>query len=322
MKDEKFVDYRSIVNTYRDNFVNQVRGIVPKEETWCVLEKIHGSNCQIYYDEDGFKYGNRNSFIKGSFKNAHKVLPQYEEKIKKIYDKYNKPIRIFGELFGGMWDGKTLEMRVQKKVEYSKYIDAIFFDMMIGDEMIPYMDTCIILYKNNIRYLKPLSLCSLDDALKFPNKFPTTIPSSLYRLPTKNDNICEGIVIKTYEHEYKTNGGARVILRSKNEKFTEKQRIRKPRENVALTKEANELISILESYITENRMDAVISKQEFGKKDFGMFIAKFAKDVLEDAKNDEVNLNSVDKREMSRINKIMNKKIVEVCKDLFFNRFK
>lgn len=317
---EKFVSYSSIENSYRERFVNSIKNTVPKEETWIILEKIHGCSVQIYYDKDGFRYGKRNSFINGSFYNSHNVLPKYEEKIKKIYEEYKKPIRIFGELFGGLWDGKVLEMKVMKGVEYSKYIDAIFYDMMIGDKIIPYMDTCMILFEQKIPYLKPLSFCSLDDALKFPNKFPSTIPKNLYGLPTKKDNICEGIVIKSYEHEYITPRGSRAILKSKNKKFAEKQKVGVVKINIELTEDANKLIAILESYITENRFNSVLSKENYGKKDFGIFIGKFARDVFKDAENDEVDLNKVDKVEMSRVNKLMNKKIVEVCKDLFFKQ--
>ena len=325
---KRFKKYPSIENSYREKFIDTIRMIVPSSEKWITLEKIHGASIQLYYDDKGFNYGKRNSFINGSFFNSHNILPKYEENIKAIWEEVNKnrkikdlPIRIFGEIFGGKYNGKYSRIKsVQKEVEYCQEIDAIFFDLMIGDDFIPYCRAMKTFEEYDIPYIKPLAILPLDLALQYQNDFDSKIGQDYYNLPIIKGNTCEGTVIKPYENEYKTHRGSRVIIKNKNEKFTEKRRVKKVSKLAPFSDKANELIADLESYITENRFNAVFSKDEYTKKDFGMFLGDFVKDLREDAKKDNVAFESIDVNETRRVNKLINKKAVMFIKKLFFSK--
>jgi len=320
MKKEKFKEYSSIKQISNKSLLCQAEYLVPKEEKWCATEKVHGANILLYYDEEGFDYGNRSSFIRGSFYNSHNVLPKYEDNIKQIYEKYKKPIIIYGEIYGGLWNNETLELRVQKGIQYSKYINVVFFDLKIDDKFIAYKEAIEIFKEFKIPYLEPLKIGTLEEVLEYPNDFDSMIPL-LNGLPIVENNTCEGTVIKPFEGDYTTNGGSRVIIKNKNKKFSEKGKKIKIKLK-ELSQEANELISNLSSYITENRFDAVFSKEQYTKKDFGIFLGRFVKDLLNDAKDDKIDIKSVSNEEKSRITKIINKKSVELIKDLFFDTFK
>lgn len=325
---ERFKKYTSIENSYREKFIDAIISIVPKEQEWCVLEKIHGANIQIYYDDKGFNCGKRKSFINGSFYNSHNILPKYEENIKAIWEEVNKnrkikdlPIRIFGELFGGKYNGKYSRVKcVQKEVEYCQEIDAMFFDIMIDDDFLPYYKAMEIFEKYDIPYLKPLAILPLDLALEYQNDFDSKIGQDYYNLPIIKGNTCEGTIIKPLNNEYKTHRGSRVIIKNKNAKFKEKRSVKKVSKLAPFSDKANELITNLESYITENRFNAVFSKEEYTQKDFGMFLGDFVKDLREDAKKDNVAFESIDVNETRRVNKLINKKVVMFIKRLFFSK--
>ena len=190
---------------------------------------------------------------------------------------------------------------------------------MIGNELICYKNAIQVFDKYSIPYIKPLAICKLELALKYKNDFPSTI-CEYYGLEVQQKNICEGTVIKPYCHEYSTYNGSRIILKNKNKAFSEKKHTKVKSEIPELSEKANKLISELESYITENRFNAVFSKKEYTKQNFGMCLGDFIKDLREDAKKDGVKFDEIEAEESKRVNKTINTKSVTFIKELFFNK--
>jgi hypothetical protein len=70
------------------------------------------------------------------------------------------------------------------------------------------------------------------------------------------DNICEGVVIQPFVYtEYHT--GSAVMLKNKNDKFLEKNRIKKEPLSLEMN---NDFIANAECYLTENLAESIISK--------------------------------------------------------------
>lgn len=124
-------------------------------------------------------------------------------------------------------------------------------------------------YKSDINYV----IC--------PNKF-----CDLF-FKKENQLICEGNVIKPIEPAYFWSG-SRVILKNKNEKFSEiskskSNKVKKEKQEVKLSDEANKLFEIANTYITENRLRNVLSKMEkITDRHFGVVVGNFIKDTMTD----------------------------------------
>ena len=117
-----------------------------------------------------------------------------------------------------------------------------------------------------------------------------------------------------------------LLLKNKNSKFAEKKSIRKrqPRLFVEPTysDELNNLLVVAESYVTENRLNNVISK--IGNisvpKDFGRLIGLFSKDILEDfLKEYESEYALVEKSEQKILNRHINKLATQLIKKVYMN---
>ena len=102
------------------------------------------------------------------------------------------------------------------------------------------------------------------------------------------------------------NSGSRVILKNKNEKWAEKVRSRKHQPPLdPLSPDAEMLVAAMEDYVTENRLNNVISKIGTVEwKDFGKVIGLFSRDVMEDFEKDHGDLfSTLEKKEQKRITK-------------------
>ena len=168
-------------------------------------------------------------------------------------------------------------------------------------------------------YAKILLQGTLDEALTFPNVFDSKIPAWL-GLPEIEENMCEGTIIKTLKTKYFGNG-SRVILKNKNEKWTEKSKMvkkdRPAQKEVHFSESAQNIWEEIQKYATANRLNNVVSKiGEFHPKMMGKMIGLFAQDILEDFEKDFPKVfTTIEKEEQKRINKKLNSLVIEVVKD-------
>ena len=174
-----------------------------------------------------------------------------------------------------------------------------------------------------IQFERPVAILSgrLDEIIKFKNDFESQISQvdlSYEKLPVIEGNICEGIVIKPLSKEYRTYSGQRVIIKSKNDKFSEKKKEKKPVDDATsiLTLES---FNKMRDYINENRANAVFSKDSWTNKDFGKFIKNFLNDVYEDAQKDGIELPQ-DEKISNLLRGRVQKEIVDKFKKYFFGR--
>jgi len=113
--------------------------------------------------------------------------------------------------------------------------------------------------------------------IKYNNEFESGI-YKLFNLHEIENNICEGVVIKPIV-DLKM-GESRVILKSKNEKFMEKAKAPKQKVKKELSDDDKNFLEEVFKYITENRLNNVLSKMcELTEKDFGKLLKEFQKDI-------------------------------------------
>ena len=121
--------------------------------------------------------------------------------------------------------------------------------------------------------------------------------------------------------------GSRVLIKSKNERFAErksaKRRTKLFVEPVPYSDELKALIVEGETYVTENRLNNVISHigEVHFPKDFGKVMGLFSKDVLEDFLKEHGNLYvALEKSEQKLLNKELNKFCTAFVKQVYMSK--
>lgn len=328
-----FKTYNSIENSYQTRVIEQIYLHGFANEIFVVQEKVHGANFSFFTNGKEIKIAKRTSFIDENekFYNAHQILERYRKNVIDVFQKVKtihpdiETVVIYGELFGGGYKHKEVEsvkdaIKVQKGVEYSPYNEFYAFDIKLNGTT--YLDTDLvnqIFDEAGFFYAKVLFQGTLEDALKFPNDFDSKIPSWL-SLPEIENNICEGAIIKTLKTKYFRNG-SRVILKNKNEKWTEKSKMAKKdrpiQKEVHFSEKAQNIWEEMQKYATANRLNNVVSKiGEFETKLMGKIIGLFSMDILEDFEKDFPNaFKTIEKEEQKRINKKLNALVIDVIKE-------
>jgi len=158
----------------------------------------------------------------------------------------------------------------------------------------------------------------LKDCLEYPNDFESGI-YKYFDLPKIENNIVEGVVIKPNATVFFGNG-ERVILKNKNEKWTEKakQPKVKVKSDVKLTEDAKRSIEVISQYVTENRLKNIISKiGTVTTKDFGKVLSAYIEDIFDDVIKDG---NRPDFDDSTQ--KIIRKTISKVASDILRPNFR
>ena len=328
-----FKKYTSIENSYRTEFLDRIKGHDLWDRTYAVQEKVHGSNLSFYTtDGSNFKSAKRTEGLREDekFYNHQLLLEQNIEKFKAIADDVNQKfpdvsqVTIFGEVIGGSYPHKevnknNMALKVQKGVFYSPNNEFYAFDIQINCELYLDLEYVNSLFeKHELFHAKTLFEGSLDDCLNYPNLFPTTIPS-LLGYPAIDPNTCEGVIIKPLETCY-FNSGSRVILKNKNEKWAENSKhIKSINKKAPLSEKVKELQAIIMSYVTENRLNNVLSKLgEVTIKDFSMIIGDFNRDIIGDFTKDyNAQFSILEKKEQKQITKSIGFKSTKMIKAYF-----
>ena len=261
--------YPSITNSYNEKFLNEVRDATFSSDWYYVTEKLHGANFSFVVDYTReITHCSRNREINEdeSF-HDHKSLNRYHSQILKMYDELttfdNSILRIYGEYAGS---------GIQKGIDYGDK-DFYCFDISVDGIYLDLKDVRNLCWDFDIKTTPFITLANLEDSLAWSNEFDSLVLKKL-------DNVCEGIVISPARPIFLRNGD-RVILKSKNEKYAEKasrRKIKKPLVPMSETDSAS--LEILLQYLTQNRVDAVISKETYSN--FGKLLGAVAKDALSD----------------------------------------
>lgn len=332
MTDLILIKYPEIENSHREKFISQIKNELLTEGNWLVLEKVHGAHCSFISNGDEIRMAKRNNFIEGNedFFDWENTLARHRNNIFTLFHKLKREysplqqIIVEGEIYGGTYNHPKVQKvkgvkKIQKGIFYSPGNSFIAYDiriMLTGGELffLNYPEATTYLKESDIPYIPVIFTGSFDEAIRYPNDFESGI-HKLHELPGIEDNTCEGIVIRP-EHEKKMGNGSRVILKSKNEKWEEKIKRKRPDKiplGDQLSEEGKNILENLLLLVNENRINSVISKMgEVTKDDFGTIMKETYSDVIKDFTKD--NKIELEKKELGVVNKLLNKKVVEIVK--------
>lgn len=329
----EFKKFQSIENSYRQKEVQSVQLNFPKE-TFVVQEKIHGSNFSFWTDGKTVRCAKRSNFIKEneSFFGYEALLDRYEKHILYLFEELKsdnylcedlEELTIFGEIYGGTYPHPDVPRenvsKVQGGVYYSPDVNFIAFDVKANGSYVgfkKFKTACIV---GKIPFLDALYEGTFEECLAVGNEYPSTLPA-MHGLPEIEGNGCEGNVIRPINVLYFGNG-KRVILKNKNEAFSEKkQGPKKPKVQVDVPPEIQELQLEAVQYINDNRLRNVISKVgEVSQKDFGKLLGLLSKDVMEDLAKDHPKVLNLDNVERKMVTRLLNNECGNLIRPNFSN---
>ena len=282
-----FRKYNKITNSYSQKYINSI----PQDATYIVQEKIHGANFSIMVDGDkNVSFASRNKALDPT-ENFYGYLAIADELAQKARSvDLEGPYTVFGELFGGNYPHPDVEKQniksIQKGVFYSPGINFCAFDVYRFGNYLEVREANMLLARAGMLFSPTLLEGSLKQCLEFKNEYQTTIPD-LLSLPPIENNLCEGNIIRPQTTLY-TKKGNRVILKNKNERFSERKRppktVRPPDSEVLL-----QFKSVFLEFVTENRLESVLSKEgHVSQLDIGKVIKLMLQDVHESVAGETV----------------------------------
>lgn len=328
MTNQKFRAYNSITNSYNGTFIDKIKLEYPslvKRDDWYVTEKVQGANYTFYADcwhkaEAPYAFiraAKRTDFIgkDEKFYGHEKVHEALTKCIWELAHHLSKDIVVFGELFGGSYNGVSKGDIVQKEVQYHTHTAFMCFDIAVYNygniyTYLPQEDVFKLCKQFNIPHVPVLFKGTLDDCLEFNNEFDTHVPL-LYGLDPIAGNICEGVVIKPNLSYYLRNGD-RVALKNKNEKFSESKGVSTPVKNPStISGTLLQLLGRISSGLTDNRMSAIMSKhgEEF---EFSNAMKLLFRDSVEE--HCKAEYAALSKDEQDKIYKFCAKSLADVVK--------
>lgn len=326
-----FNKYTSIENTYREEFLDRIKGHGFWDDEFVVQEKAHGANIS-YWTTNGVDFfaAKRTDQIEDDekFFNHDLVLNEIKPQLKSIWSDLKSEtnglnqMTVFGEIIGGSYPHPEVQVDkkailVQKGIYYGPKNYFYAFDILINSERYLDVEEANQFFERyDLLHAKTIFKGSIEECLAHPNDFDTTIPQSL-GLPELKPNVAEGVVIKPSITRH-FNNGVRLILKNKNEKWAENKKHHNPAR--VEDKPSDKVLKLQEAilaYVTENRLNNVLSKiGQVGPGDFGKVLGMFNKDVVDDfLKDHHLTTDTLEKKELKLVTKSFAKTAADMVKE-------
>lgn len=277
----EFKKYSSLDNHHKERAVNTARALAGNVP-WLATEKLHGCNFSLWTDGTDVSPAKRSGWIQstGKFYRCTEVVEAHVPKVKNLFNDLKQTlgkvgitlthIAVFGELVGP---------GVQREVFYGDEKNFYAFDILAfaeGAEEPWFLDFDAVVYNCESHEIETVPVVgtygSLDQALEEANEFDSIVAG-------KEDNMTEGLVLRP-STERKTKTGHRLLIKSKNLKFSERKQNVAAKKVKVLTPEAQAEWGMFATYLTDNRLSNVLSKFEEGELDFGKTMQAFVSDAM------------------------------------------
>ena len=338
----EFKKYSSIENSFNREFMERVMAEMPADLEYVVQEKVHGANTSFLCDGNEVKFAKRTSVLAEgeNFYEYAELLEAYKDRVLSLFSKVKARfpeithISVFGEMFGGRYPHDDVKIShklslIQKGVCYTPEHEFYGFDIYLFEDenswFLPVDEVNELFEAEGFFYAKTLFRGTLAECLKYPNAFESNIAKWL-GLPAIEDNICEGVVIRPVVPMYLRNG-SRVLIKNKNERFSEKKSAKTRNklfaEPVPYSEALKTLIPEADVYVTENRLTNVVSHigEVHFPKDFGKVMGLFSKDVLDDfLKEHGSAYTALDKCEQKSLNKELNRLCTTLVRKVYMSQ--
>jgi len=318
----EFTKYAEMENSYRIKFLDRIEQLYSFDTLSCsVTEKIHGASFSIWYDGTDIKYAKRTAFISefSNFYNWTEAIERgdFDKKIVELYklSGATEHVALFGELCGGNYPHPDVpdsnERAVQKGVYYCPVEQFVPFDLKVDNIYMGTGSFAMNMKKLDIVCAPLLFEGSLTDCLNYKNDGESVLYKA-YRLPKlPSDNIMEGVVIKPCENLYM--GNTRIIIKNKNSKHSEKDRVKKVYTPIEFAAIEQKYIDILVSYLNENRIRNVLSKLgDVTQKDFSKLVGLVSGDCVKDFIKDNEEFTDLGKSARKKITRYFMKQHIAV----------
>jgi hypothetical protein len=299
----KFLSYPSIES--------KLYGHEIKEFYWVGTEKIDGSNLYIKIDENGnIRIGSRNRFLdEGEDFQGHTLLiEKYKTDILKLAEQVRalyKPemVILYAEIYGGCYKHPDVPKSKCKiiigRVSYTPNIDLAFYDIRTSIKSFLEFDESRKLFEQNNLPTPPI-LFHLPAGEDMPDiEFLQSQVYLRHKLPKIDENYIEGVVLRA---KY-------TRIKIKRSDFLETNHIR-------YAKKTPPNISDLPDpaqYVTESRMDSVISK--LPNPTYSDIFDEYYKDVVKSYFTDHTGVTGQSK-------KLIRARIGELTKDILEKKWK
>ncbi len=312
----RFVEYNDIENVTNKillEFKNSDK--YNPEDVWCINEKIDGSNMSLFFDEDdNIRCASRSRILNDNenFYSFQKIFDKYPKRsfVKLKYDvlEYAKKyfsetcsiVSIHGELFGGKYAGlknQPNSKAIQKRINYTNDTDFIIFDVRAYNEdqtmynFIPHDILEQLCEERELLCVPIIFTGTLNECLEWSDKHNADLSEiwklKLVGMPHEVEgNIREGHVIKPLKKTI-FKGMHRMIFKDKNTKFKEKMknknREKKDKVPVDISKEVVTLLDHAREMICINRFFSVTSKfGEYNIRNFKDLMILMTDDVIDE----------------------------------------
>lgn len=324
----EFKSYSSLENHHNGKFISKIRELALDSGEWVAREKIHGTNFSVIITPDSITPCKRSGPILPSegFFGYEIIMKRYAKAFEEIQaslaGRTLSAVQIFGEFAG---------TGIQKGVDYGEKDFYVFDIAHVAVNLWTYFDDRSVETLCNTYGLKMAPLIGrgkFEDLINLPNDFQIIVNRynelanseleranvSVWFLKEGTDNIAEGYVLKPNTPAWLPNG-ARVAIKCKNSKFSEKAKsdklIQPPKELSPI--DADVLMKFSE-YATWNRVSNVISKWgEVNAKDFGKVLGLTMQDIFVEAEREGLEINHAEDPVM--VKKQLQKLVGEVIRE-------
>lgn len=294
----RFQKYSSITNHYQTEFIERIKLEGKDGGTWIATEKIHGANFSIWVNATNTRIAKRSGLMPDDtgFFNVYNIAHELKERARYLYrtaklaDSKIKEVVIYGELFGGSYPHPKIEdnpkyKMVQKGVWYAPDLQFAVFDIKVDGEFLDCDLTYLYCVNTGFFPIPTIYEGSFKDCLSLRNDYLSVVHKE-WSLPKIKGNIMEGIVIRPVDNRY-LRRGERVIIKSKNRKFSETND-RKPKRPMKLRACGKKFIEMAIPMVTGNRYDSAISKiGDVTPRDFGRILGAIVQDIHDEISKDE-----------------------------------
>lgn len=341
----EFNKYSSIENSYRDAFLAKCHDRVG-DAMMVALEKIHGANFSWLVTADGIRVAKRSGLVDEleSFYGHSRFYARYAPTVKRLWDyivgidRTVTQIQLFGEIFGGHYHGNAVvgAKNVQSGMHYHPDTEFAAFDLKLThqdgtseylafsvmEDAIDDVNFMTMDVETRIKIAPVLKVGTLKELVAIDPLFHSLVPEhfgvSDGAVPTDRD-YGEGFVIRGFHRDYYV-GNERVILKQKNALFKEKEKTPNLKVVAELEPEVQEFLENVCSYINENRVRAVASKDTYDPKAFGKLQGDVVRDALEDFEKDE-GFKATESEHWSQIAKKVGGHAAQVIRPVWVNLF-
>lgn len=316
----EFKKYNAITNHYRVREIEKIItaniSYLPITICFQITEKLHGANFSILVDGNTYTMAKRTSELTEdeNFYGYQEVMTGYSGLINRLVDiskLLDKPVQLYGELFGGniqkgVWYGADKKFRWYAMKLDGKFISTKQADLMLADFL-----SIKVPVVGFVHYTLG------DDLATFIDSIPFRFQSKLSPEDYKEDNICEGVVALPYEI-VPVYGNEYLAIKKKNEEFKDKsQGKRREKVKKELPEDVENLIEEFLSYINPIRTKDLMSK--LGEMRDLRELVTYAKAYFRDAMDDFI-LDHKD--EFAQLEKPMQKEVTKAGSGAIYKELK